>query len=103
MEFSDLSEKYFNINILKNIKPRYFLNAIFSANFNNNGLKIIKIKFIIDTFKLIGLQKGKLDARVAVPFLDVPERAVTPGQAAVFYQDEILLGGGWINDLPWGL
>jgi len=28
--------------------------------------------------------------------LDVPARAVTPGQAAVFYDGERVLGGGWI-------
>jgi tRNA-specific 2-thiouridylase len=35
-------------------------------------------------------------ARVEVRF-DEPQRAVTPGQAAVFYAGDLVLGGGWIR------
>jgi tRNA-specific 2-thiouridylase len=36
------------------------------------------------------------DNRVEVK-LHTPARAITPGQAAVFYQDDLVVGGGWIT------
>ena len=42
------------------------------------------------------LQPVQDATRVEVRF-DTPQRAVTPGQAAVFYQGDVVVGGGWID------
>jgi tRNA-specific 2-thiouridylase len=39
---------------------------------------------------------GNDATRVEVHF-DEPQRAITPGQAAVFYDGDLVLGGGWIE------
>ena len=41
--------------------------------------------------------RGLGDGRAEVVF-DTPQIAVTPGQAAVFYDGDVVLGGGWIDN-----
>jgi tRNA-specific 2-thiouridylase len=41
---------------------------------------------------------GEIDGGTAVRIcFRTPQRAITPGQAAVFYQDDLVVGGGWIR------
>jgi tRNA-specific 2-thiouridylase len=36
------------------------------------------------------------DGEEVIATFDLPQRAVTPGQAAVFYDGDLVVGGGWI-------
>ncbi|HZQ52673.1 MAG TPA: tRNA 2-thiouridine(34) synthase MnmA [Bryobacteraceae bacterium] len=53
----------------------------------------IRNKHVAAAATLVPLEHA---SRVEVVF-DQPQRAVTPGQAAVFYDGDLVLGGGWID------
>jgi tRNA-uridine 2-sulfurtransferase len=41
-------------------------------------------------------QTGVEGSREVIVTFDQPQRAITPGQAAVFYDGDVVVGGGWI-------
>ncbi len=52
----------------------------------------IRNKHLAANATLAPLDGGRVEVR-----FDEPQRAVTPGQAAVFYSGDLVLGGGWIE------
>jgi tRNA-specific 2-thiouridylase len=43
------------------------------------------------------LYPGVRESSCVEVHFDEPQRAVTPGQGAVFYSGDLVLGGGWIE------
>jgi len=75
------------VNWLVEPEPREPFTAIVQIRYNHRGAK----GKVTPLFEV-----GEIGKRVQVDF-DEPVSAVTPGQAAVFYIDDMVVGGGWIE------
>jgi len=62
-------------------EPPHSFEATVKIRYNHPGA----------TATVTPLADGKAEVK-----LHGPQRAITPGQAAVFYQEDLVLGGGWI-------
>lgn len=68
-----------NVNLLDQLKDNEWINV--KIRFQHRGAKAQVTK--------------NEEGHLMVKFTE-PQRSITPGQAAVFYRDKQLLGGGWI-------
>ncbi|MCG2790210.1 MAG: tRNA 2-thiouridine(34) synthase MnmA, partial [Actinomycetia bacterium] len=59
----------------------------------NNFKAMVKIRY---NFKETSAEIEIEDKKTAAIIFDKPQKAITPGQSAVFYTDDILIGGGVI-------
>lgn len=72
------------------------LNWISSKKMESSIQAQVKIRYNHSGAEAILSQRGNDEWIVK---FKIPQKAITPGQAAVFYDDDKLLGGGWIKEV----
>jgi len=72
------------------------LNWILPQDMNQSFPAQVKIRYKHPGSEALLHPKG--EGEVEVKFR-TPQKAVTPGQAAVFYDGDVVLGGGWIKEV----
>jgi tRNA-specific 2-thiouridylase len=72
------------------------VNWINSREMTSSFTAQVKIRYNHPGSEAVISMKGKGEVRVE---FKTPQKAITPGQAAVFYDGETVIGGGWIKEV----
>jgi len=72
------------------------VNWIDSREMTSSFTAQVKIRYNHPGSEAVVSSKGKGEVQVV---FRTPQKAITPGQAAVFYDGEKVLGGGWIQEV----
>jgi tRNA-specific 2-thiouridylase len=72
------------------------VNWINSREVTSSLTAQVKIRYNHPGSEAVISSKGKGEVQVE---FKIPQKAITPGQAAVFYDGEKVLGGGWIQEV----
>jgi tRNA-specific 2-thiouridylase len=72
------------------------VNWINSREMTSSFTAQVKIRYNHPGSEAVISTKGKGEVQVE---FKTPQKAITPGQAAVFYDGETVIGGGWIQEV----
>jgi tRNA-specific 2-thiouridylase len=79
----DVLADTFTVRVLNWIMPQEkTFSAQVKIRYNHPGSEAV----------IISREKDEVEVR-----FNIPQEAITPGQAAVFYDGELVIGGGWIE------
>ncbi len=72
------------------------VNWVNSQEVTSSFTAQVKIRYNHPGSEAVVSPKGRDEVQVE---FKIPQKAITPGQAAVFYDGETVVGGGWIQEV----